>query len=417
MSVWRGLLNGMSCDCFSNQSQYLFKLDIFFPNRLQNIVIDIEVSASTPSPTIDPSVRTILIGHSMGGIVAADALLRITSDAPIPFSASKLSSGRFESKSSQDPHVAASLSSQSSNNNNSFMFPYIQGILAFDTPYLGISPGVIAHGAESQYKTASSAFSTLGEVASAFGWGNAGASKSASSATPQQRVLPAPPSDTAQNVMAASMTAKGSDAAAVPTWQRWGKYAMFAGAAGAVAAGGAAAYLKRDSITEGWAWVGSHLEFVGCLMRGEELKSRVERVMQLQEDKGIGFKDLITVLGKRSLKTSPAMTVAGGFVEVHGGSQERTFCNVPKSEKNRKVFEKLVIEEAADEMVAHCSIFLPQDNRGYYGMSDRVKNLVVKWVEPQWHESSERIGSGMAGTGGDDDASSALGGEEPVLVN
>ena len=381
-------------------------------------MIDIEVSASTPSPTIDPSVRTVLIGHSMGGIVAADALLRITSDALIPPFTPKPSSSGVESKLSQDSYRAASSSSKVSNH-TSFMFPYIQGILAFDTPYLGISPGVIAHGAESQYKTASSAFSTLGEVASAFGWGNAAASKSASSAASQRRALPAPPSDSAQNAMAASMTAKGSDAAAVPTWQRWGKYAMFAGAAGAVAAGGAAAYLKRDTITEGWTWVGSHLEFVGCLMRGEELKSRLERVMQLQEDKGIGFKDLITVLAKKTRGTSPAVTLAAGFVEVHGAeeSRERTFCNVPKSEKNRKVFEKLVIAEAADEMVAHCSIFLPQDNRGYYGMSERVKNLVVNWVEPTWYESSERIERGGIDENGDDDASSALGGEEPVLVS
>lgn len=189
---------------------------------------------------------------------------------------------------------------------------------------------------------------------------------------------------------------------------------MFAGAAGAVAAGGAAAYLKRDTITEGWTWVGSHLEFVGCLMRGEELKSRLDRVMQLQEEKGIGFKDLITVLGKGARGTSPPMTVAGGFVEV-GGTRERTFCNAPKSEKNRTVFEKLEIEEAADELVAHCSIFLPQDNRGYYGMSERAKSMVVKWVDTRWYESSERMGKGGV-ENGDDDASSHLGGEEPVLV-
>lgn len=408
---WRGYI------CPSPNLILLFT-QIALQIRLQNVIIDIEVSASTPSPTIDPSVRTILIGHSMGGIVAADALLRITSDAPIPPSTPTVSPSGIESKSSQGSH-AAPLSPNSSN--NSFMFPYVQGILAFDTPYLGISPSVIAHGAESQYKTASSAFSTLGEVASAFGWGTA-ASKSATPAAPQQRALPAPPSDSARNAMAASMTAKGSDAAAVPAWQRWGKYAMFAGAAGAVAAGGAAAYLKRDSITEGWTWVGSHLEFVGCLMRGEELKSRLERVMQLQEDNGIGFKDLITVLGKGSRGKPPAMTLAGGFVEVHGAggaSGERTFCNVPKSERNRKVFEKLEIEEAADEMVAHCSIFLPQDHRGYYGMSERVKKLVVKWVEPGWYESSQRIRrGGRGGVGkGDEDASSALGDEEPVLVS
>lgn len=35
-------------------------------HRLQNKVIDLEVEARTCSPSIDPSVRTILIGHSMG---------------------------------------------------------------------------------------------------------------------------------------------------------------------------------------------------------------------------------------------------------------------------------------------------------------------------------------------------------------
>ena len=52
-------------------------------HRLQDKIIDLEVSNSTPSPTIDPSVRTILIGHSMGGIVAAETLISITDDPPV----------------------------------------------------------------------------------------------------------------------------------------------------------------------------------------------------------------------------------------------------------------------------------------------------------------------------------------------
>lgn len=205
------------------------------------------------------------------------------------------------------------------------------------------------------------------------------------------------------------MTAKNSDAAAMPVWQRWGKYAMFAGAAGALAAGGAAAYLKRDTITEGWSWVGSHLEFVGCLMRGEELKIRLEHVVQLQEEKGIGFKNLVTVLGKGA----QGQTIAKGFLEIsaQGGLGERTFCTVPKSERNRKGFEKVLIEKATDEMEAHVSMFSPRENKGYYGMSQRAKELVVKWVESGWYEGSEETegGSGVEEKGG-------LGGEELVLV-
>jgi hypothetical protein len=38
-------------------------------DRLQDKVIDLEVAAGTPSPTVDPSVRTVLIGHSMGYVM------------------------------------------------------------------------------------------------------------------------------------------------------------------------------------------------------------------------------------------------------------------------------------------------------------------------------------------------------------
>jgi pimeloyl-ACP methyl ester carboxylesterase len=47
---------------------------LIYVSRLLEKVIDIEVTSHTPSPTIDPSVHVILIGHSMGGIVAADAI-------------------------------------------------------------------------------------------------------------------------------------------------------------------------------------------------------------------------------------------------------------------------------------------------------------------------------------------------------
>lgn len=307
------------------------------------------------------------------------------------------------------------------------MFPYIQGLLAFDTPYLGISPSLIAHGAQANIKAASSAYSNLHELAGAFGWG-APSSKSPSPAPTQAR-LPAGPAS-AKDVLAASAT---DDAAATPAWQRWGKYAMFAGAAGAVAAGGAAAYLKKDAITEGWSWVGGHLEFVGCLVRGEELKSRLERIVALKESKDIGFADIVTVLGKNAVGTShnskEAKTFAGGWVEISpttGREQsERTFCTIPKSEKNRRCFEKAVNEKAVDETKAHMTMFFPRENPGYYKMGKRARELVVKWVEDGWYESSDEggVGTGMDVVGDEGakgeqmDMEASLAGEMPVLVD
>ena len=342
--------------------------------RLQNKVIDLEVRAGTPSPTVDPSVRTILIGHSMGGIVAADTLLSITAESPVS-STSNSKKGSRQSSRSTSPH--------------SFMFPFIQGILAFDTPYLGISPGVVAYGAESHYKTATTAYSAIADVASVFGFGGAAtsATNKQQSGLPRRAVKPGP--EAAKEVLAASMAADNASTAAVPAWQRWGKYAMYAGAAGAVAAGGAAAYLKRDTITESWTWVGSHLEFVGCLMRGEELKSRMRQVVKLKKEKGIGFADLVTMLGKGSER--PGMSVAGGLVEVGGvdADDKRTFCVLPATAELKPLFEGMVNDKATDETVAHMSMFAPREYPGYYRLSERAKKLIVDWVDSAWYESSE----------------------------
>lgn len=363
--------------------------------RLQNVIIDLEVSASTPSPTIDPSVRTVLIGHSMGGIVAAEAILSITSDAPIPVATVPSTASRTPMTSASEEALPPSC----------FMFPYIQGILAFDTPYLGISPSVIAHGAETHYKSASTAYSTLTEVASVFGYG-AASNSTPSSPSPNKQpkaILPNP--DSAKDAMSASMAAKNADAAATPAWQRWGKLAMFAGAAGAVVAGGAAAYLKRDTITEGWSWVGSHLEFVGCLMRGEELRSRFDGVIQLQDEKAVGFKNLVTVLGKGA----QGRVVANGYLEnVSSADAQRTFCTEPKSERSKKIFERVVIEKAPDEIQAHMNMFYPRENTRYYNMSERAKELVTEWVEASWYESSEQ--------GVYEGEEEGFGGEELVMV-
>ncbi|KAL9000772.1 MAG: hypothetical protein Q9188_005592, partial [Gyalolechia gomerana] len=310
----------------------------------------------------------------MGGIVAAETLLHIISDEPIP-------SSNFPPKvnSSSPAHTSSTTTSTYLSQTNShraddeiltndshvFMFPYIQGILAFDTPYLGLCPSLIAHGAESHYRSASSAYSAISNLAGAFGYRTA--TKSSSKQGPQPKAaLPSAP-EHAKDVLSASMTAASGDAAATPTWQRLGKYAMFAGAAGAVAAGGAAAYLKKDALSSGWNWVGSHLEFVGCLMRGEELKNRLEKMVALSKERGIGFADLHTVLGKG----------ATGGGTGGGGEEKRTFCNIPKSKQNRDYWWPEVNDKAKEETGAHMSMFAPRENPGYYRMGERAKGLVV----------------------------------------
>lgn len=255
------------------------------------------------------------------------------------------------------------------------MFPYIQAILAFDTPYLGIAPGVLAHGAEGHWNQASAAYSAYNTVANAFGWGGGGggASKAAGAAGDAKKMLPPAPS------------ASDADVATAPAWQRWGKYAMFAGAAGAVAAGGAAAWMHRDSLSDGWKWASSHLEFVGCLARGPELQRRLSSVVRLEEEYGFGFADIYTCLGQ----------AVDGKSQWFSGTlgEERTFCTLPgeKSEARRH-FMPAVNDKATAEVWAHMSMFKAHENPGYHHLIETARDVIVGWTGTPWYEDSETIG-------------------------
>jgi hypothetical protein len=246
----------------------------------------------------------------MGGIVAADTVLALTSD-----------------------HSVSSTGSTPDASLNSLMFPYVQGVLAFDTPYLGISPGVVAHGAEEHYNAASSALTQLSGLTGAF-WGSKAASAPAEKENKKEPVAALPAPSTAD--------------ASVPAWQKWGKIAMMAGAGAAVAGGGMAAYINREQITSGWSWVGSHLEFVGCLMRGEELQKRVKGLVRLNRELDVGWGNLYTRLGKKAM-SKDGMKVVGSVI-----GNQRTFCNLPKKE-SKEYWHEAINDAAPDEVGAHMS--------------------------------------------------------------
>ncbi|KAF2643939.1 hypothetical protein P280DRAFT_355625, partial [Massarina eburnea CBS 473.64] len=321
-----------------------------FREWLQNKVIDFEVANATPSPTIDPSVHTILIGHSMGGIVAAETLLAIINDQPV-----------------HSPQNSASSITEASR----LMFPYIQGILAFDTPYLGIAPGVVAHGAEKHWNTASTAYAAYNNVAGAFGWGKS--EPSAKTAEDASKALTVP---------AAAVSDSTADAASAPLWQTYGRMALFAGAVGAVAAGGAAAYLKRDQISEGVSFATSHLEFVGSLARPKEMEKRLADIATISSTHSIGFANIYTALGHAvdsAQKESWAGKVAG---------RDRNFCNLPKGDL-RKYFIPAVNDKSEAETWAHMTMFEPKNNPGYYSMSEHAKEHLIEWLENAWYEESD----------------------------
>lgn len=354
-----------------------------FRDWLLEKVIDLEVQSNTPSPTIDPSVRTILIGHSMGGIVAAETAIALTSEHPIH------GSTNAEKEEAANPNEDATTApSQRPSTPNSLMFPYIQGVLAFDTPFLGISPGVVAHGAEEKYVAASSVVAQLGGLAGLWG-GNQQAQKGGNSNRGTAGALPASTSPASSYASSRSATApavpdRAKDDAS--PWNRWGKLAMYAGAVGAVAAGGAAAYMNRDQISTGWGWVSSHLEFIGCLARKEELRRRVAYMVRLNRDLGVGFGNHYTRLGRA------ASAKQVGVVGTVLGS-ERTFCVVPKREAAGE-WKEAVNDAATDEIGAHMAMFEPKENPAYEKLVRDAASMIKGWLNNDWYEDSskDRIG-------------------------
>jgi len=158
---------------------------------------------------------------------------------------------------------------------------------------------------------------------------------------------------------------------------------MFAGAAGAVAAGGAAAYLKRDQLSEGAKWMGSHLEFVGCLARGQELQKRLANIIKLEEHNNFAFANLYTCLGAAVKGKSPQW--AEGLL-----GSERTFCVLPLPEsESRPYFYPMINDKATAETGAHTQMFTPRDNPGYYAMSEKAKELISSWMMNKWYEDAE----------------------------
>ncbi|EYE95458.1 esterase/lipase family protein [Aspergillus ruber CBS 135680] len=356
-----------------------------FREWLQDKVIDLEVANRTASPTVDPSVHVFLVGHSMGGIVAADTLLLLASERPLtpeePLdddddASSQISANSHDSTVAHCPRLVEP---------SDYMFPHVQGVIAFDTPYLGIAPGVVSYNAEGHYKTATSAYNAISEVAGFFGWGK---SNNDTAASQQKEAV-----TTTVTQTSTGQTSHATDAAATPSWQRWGRYAMFAGAAGAVAAGGAAAmYTQRDRLTDGWGWVSSHLSFVGCLARPAVLRRRLARLSKVRRERNIGCTNFYTALGQGAdplvETTNEGQTQVGQKIIR---SKNRTFCTLPTEEEEAELglgWVKAQNDQVKNELSAHVSMFSQKANPAFQKLVDHAGKLLVKSIDKDWYASA-----------------------------
>lgn len=275
------------------------------------------------------------------------------------------------------------------------MFPLIQGVMAFDTPYNGLSRSMFAYGAFSQYQNISSMWNVLSSVSTSLPalMGAAGSASASSSVA-----------------SVAGSSAQLATTGQKTSWKRWQLLAARTGTIGAIAAGGVAAYMhreailnslskinrenissinykeslaalpnikykenisqglayvSRESIGEGFAWMASHLKFVGALMKQTQLTTRLERLTQLE---GVGVVDIYTSLGENGYWSG------GYFVP------KRTFCAVPTGKEQSQLFIEQPNPKAGNEIEAHCSMFKPEKNERYAEMLEKSKEFVLQWV-------------------------------------
>ncbi|KAI9745851.1 MAG: hypothetical protein M1818_000532 [Claussenomyces sp. TS43310] len=326
----------------------LAECSVIFVDWLKEQVVNIRKKRSEkPWPPTDRSVGVVLVAHSMGGFVASDALFSILNER------------------------------RDKNEENNVMFPLIQGILAFDTPYNSLARSMFVYGGFSQYQKVSSVWNMM----------------SAASAGLYSMKTIGGTSST--NALRSTPATKQSNA-----WKLWQSVTVRSGTAGAIAAGGVAAYvnrgailnsaknlnknsikegyaqgydmlgqglayINRDSLGHSFAWLSSHLKFVGALLKQKELNQRLERLASLQ---GVGVQNIYISLGENGYWTG------GYFVP------ERTFCAVPTPEQSSyKLFTRIVNTVSEDEVQAHMTMFRKELNSGYEEMSKKASEIILAW--------------------------------------
>lgn len=182
----------------------------------------------------------VLCGHSMGGLLAADALRAFVNSRP---------------------------------DKSAPLWPKIIVCIAFDTPYLGLHPAVFKNSATKAVEYAGVARTVVSDVFSLFG------KKGASSTVSGQPPL----------AIAAAPTVESG-------WAKWAPAAYAVGGALVASAAAGTAYYRRDDIGSGYSWATDHMNYVRNLWDEEALRKRMRDLDDIQVHLGVTFCSFYTLL-------------------------------------------------------------------------------------------------------------------------
>ncbi|KAJ7765059.1 hypothetical protein DFH07DRAFT_737928 [Mycena maculata] len=255
--------------------------------------------------------KIVLCGHSMGGLLAADTLQEFIKSRP-------------------DPKAP--------------LWPHIVALIAFDTPYLGLHPGVLKNSATKAVEYAQTARAVGTSMFGALA--GFGASKAAGNPTPPKPATPAP--------------------AAASGWGKWAGPATYA-VGGALLAGAAAGatYYKREDLGLSITWATDHMKYVGHLWDVDALNRRMDFLVNAEAQEGVIFRNFYTFLPPTPL--------------LHDSA--RTFVVLPK--KNAPAEPYFILARnglAPNEVDAHTGMFAGKTNDGFYDLGLLTAQLIREAV-------------------------------------
>ncbi|PWZ03269.1 hypothetical protein BCV70DRAFT_197497 [Testicularia cyperi] len=316
------------------------------------------------------SVKIVLAGHSMGGLVAVDAALSIA--------ANSLAGTSGTAPSSPTEQKAADAER---------LWPRILAVLAYDTPYFGVHPGVFKHGIN-KYAGYLQTAQNLGTFLAPMGVGLAArwnSERQSQQQTGSQSQSPqassSPGVGSSRSTSAPPPTSGSNSNSAVPNraTNNW-RTALFATGAVAIASGAAAsaAYFNKDKINQGYSWVSDHLAFVSNLWDEQALRQRLDSLIAQPQ---ILFHCFYTRI---SPAPAPSLPFAAPASNIAGASQDkdRTFIILPPlSTDSANYFTPNDNKIAQDEVTAHITMFNHVQNTSFFTLVHSSLNLIASALD------------------------------------
>ncbi|GHJ90247.1 hypothetical protein NliqN6_6649 [Naganishia liquefaciens] len=284
--------------------------------------------------------KVVLCGHSMGGLLIADAAIGIK---------------RSSSNSSSVP--------ASADPNSHPMWPRVIALIAFDTPYLGLHPFVFKNGLTKYAGHVEMARNVVGGLG--IGGALGGLFNSSTNGKPPTETKSKEPARNSTSQKNAPETTPPPDTTS-PAWSLPSLKTI--ASAALITTASAAAYYRRQDFLGGYQWIVEHAVWLKNLWDSRGMKERLDGVGELAS----GTEGVDRIVFRNYYTLIPASA---------NHPQPRTFCILPASTHPLspcwRPSQSTVPE---DEVAAHIGMFNPVTNEAFYEIGLDVCASVLEAV-------------------------------------